>query len=99
MSTEGSFLFQVLNWLKWKALNETLSSELRITAFQSLWQCSEKEAKAAATLITQRNSDSQGISVKIKLSKMDLLGFYCIDVDDVYSTLGSLIIHSIVINL
>ncbi|XP_045126052.1 uncharacterized protein LOC123513172 isoform X2 [Portunus trituberculatus] len=50
---------QVLNWLKWKVLNETLSSELRITAFQSLWQCSEKEAKAAAILITQRNSDPQ----------------------------------------
>ncbi|XP_063871498.1 uncharacterized protein LOC135106420 isoform X3 [Scylla paramamosain] len=50
---------QALNWLKWKVLNESLSSELRITAFQSLRRCNEKEAKAVAILINQRNSDSQ----------------------------------------
>ncbi|XP_050693737.1 uncharacterized protein LOC126984229 isoform X3 [Eriocheir sinensis] len=50
---------QVVNWLKWELLNETLSPEIRITAFQSLKQCSEEEAEAVATLITQRDSHPQ----------------------------------------
>lgn len=51
---------QIVNWLKWESLNETLSPELRIAAFQSLIHCSEEEVEAVATLITQRDSHPQG---------------------------------------
>lgn len=49
-----------MNWLKWETLNETLSPELRITAFQSLKHCCEEESEIVATLITQRDSHPQG---------------------------------------
>lgn len=51
---------QVTNWLKWELLNETLSPEIRITAFQSLKQCSEEEAEVVAKLIIQRDTHPQG---------------------------------------
>ena len=72
ISTNKNVLLQVLNWLKWEVLNDTLLPELRITAFQSLWQCSEEEAEAVATLITQRDSDSQGINDKAMQSNINL---------------------------
>lgn len=60
---QGPCSSQVVNWLKWELLNETLSPEIRITAFRSLKQCSKEEAEAVATLITQRDSHPQGFYI------------------------------------
>ncbi|KAK7077102.1 hypothetical protein SK128_015807 [Halocaridina rubra] len=55
----GSCSMQIINWLKWQALNETEKSELRITTFQSLHHCSPEEAEAVAFLIIDKESDTQ----------------------------------------
>ncbi|KAK3894019.1 hypothetical protein Pcinc_002206 [Petrolisthes cinctipes] len=55
----GPCSHQIQNWLKWEVLNETNEVEVRITAFQSLRQCSPDEAEIVATLVTQRQSHAQ----------------------------------------
>ncbi|XP_071522346.1 uncharacterized protein [Panulirus ornatus] len=56
---KGPCSSQILNWLKWEVLNETVETELRITAFQSLRFCNPGEAEAVAALIIKKESDTQ----------------------------------------
>ncbi|XP_042237641.1 uncharacterized protein LOC121876526 isoform X2 [Homarus americanus] len=56
---QGPCSSQIMNWLKWEVLNETVETELRITAFQSLRSCDPNQAEAVAILITKKESDIQ----------------------------------------